>query len=97
MSPMYASSRKVRRSPRAAREHIGAGAVRQYGDDADQDPERLMSSVFHGPQTARGLLRDLHGLYLLATECDIASTLIAQAAQAARDAQLAEIANDSAT
>ena len=87
--------RKVRRSPRAARGHVGAGARRRYGDDADHEPERLLSSLFHGPRTGPlGLLRDLHDLYLLATECDISSTLIAQAAQGARDAQLAEIANE---
>ena len=78
-------------------EHAGelTGARRQYGDDAEHAPERLLSSLFHGPRTGPlGLLRDLHDLYLLATECDISSTLIAQAAQGARDAQLAEIAND---
>jgi hypothetical protein len=70
-------------------------ARRQYGEDAAQEPERLLSSLFDGPRTGPlGLLRDLHDLYLLATECDISSTLIAQAAQGARDAQLAEIAAD---
>ena len=35
-----------------------------------------------------GLLRDLHDLYLIACECDIAWTLIGQAAQGARDREL---------
>ena len=69
--------------------------LRQYGEDADDEPEPLLSSLFRGPRTGPlGLLRDLHDLYLLATECDISSTLIAQAAQGTRDARLAGIADD---
>ena len=35
-----------------------------------------------------GLLRDLHDLYLMATECDLSWTLVGQAAQGARDREL---------
>lgn len=72
-----------------------APALQRYDQGADREPERLPSRLSHGPRTGPlGLLRDLQDLYLLATECDISSTLIAQAAQGARDPQLVEIANE---
>ncbi len=40
-----------------------------------------------------GLLRDLHDLYLMASACDIAWTMIGQAAQGARDTELLEVVN----
>lgn len=61
----------------------------RYGEEADDEPERLRSELFAGSRDGPlGLLRDLHDLYLMATECDIAWTLIAQAAQGARDDEL---------
>ena len=57
--------------------------------DADGEPDRLHGEIFGGPrQGPLGLLRDLHDLYLIACECDIAWTLIGQAAQGARDREL---------
>jgi hypothetical protein len=38
-----------------------------------------------------GLLRDLHDLYLMACECDMAWTLVGQAAQGLRDRDLFEV------
>jgi hypothetical protein len=64
----------------------------RYGEEADDEPERLRSELFSGSRAGPlGLLRDLHDLYLMATECDIAWTLIAQAAQGARDSDLLAI------
>jgi len=61
----------------------------RYGETADDEPDRLRSELFAGTREGPlGLLRDLHDLYLMATECDIAWTLIAQAAQGARDGDL---------
>ena len=63
--------------------------ARRYGEDAPDEPERLHSELFKGPRSGGlGLLRDLHDLYLMATECDIAWTLVGQAAQGARDREL---------
>ena len=63
--------------------------ARRYGEDAPDEPDRLHSELFKGPRTGGlGLLRDLHDLYLMATECDIAWTLVGQAAQGARDREL---------
>jgi hypothetical protein len=61
----------------------------RYGEEADDEPERLHSDLFQGTRTGGlGLLRDLHDLYLMACECDVAWTLVGQAAQGARDDDL---------
>jgi hypothetical protein len=61
----------------------------RYGEDAPDEPDRLHSELFRGPRSGGlGLLRDLHDLYLMATECDMAWTLVGQAAQGARDPEL---------
>lgn len=66
--------------------------VRRYGEDADDEPDRLHSDLFGGAREGGlGLLRDLHDLYLMATEADISWTLIGQAAQGARDAELLDV------
>ena len=61
----------------------------RYGEDKPAEPERLHSELFRGTRSGGlGLLRDLHDLYLMATECEITWTLVAQAAQGARDPDL---------
>jgi hypothetical protein len=63
--------------------------ARRYAEEATDEPERLHSELFSGTRTGGiGLLRDLHDLYLMATECDICWTVVAQAAQGARDEEL---------
>lgn len=63
--------------------------VERYGEEAPEEPDRLHSELFSGTRSGGlGLLRDLHDLYLMATECDISWTLIGQAAQGARDQDL---------
>jgi hypothetical protein len=65
----------------------------RYGEDKPAEPERLHSELFRGTRSGGlGLLRDLHDLYLMATECEVTSTLVAQAAQGARDADLLQVA-----
>ena len=64
----------------------------RYGEDAPAEPDRLHSELFAGTREGPlGLLRDLHDLYLMASEVDVAWTLIAQAAQGARDQDLLEL------
>jgi hypothetical protein len=66
--------------------------ARRYGEEAEDEPERLHSELFQGTRSGGlGLLRDLHDLYLMACECDIAWTLVGQAAQGARDDELLEV------
>jgi hypothetical protein len=61
----------------------------RYGEDADDEPERLHSDLFSGTRSGGlGLLRDLHDLYLMATECTVACTVLGQGAQGARDREL---------
>jgi hypothetical protein len=64
----------------------------RYGEEAHDEPERLHSELFRGTRSGGlGLLRDLHDLYLMACECEIAWTLVGQAAQGARDSELFEV------
>jgi hypothetical protein len=64
----------------------------RYGEDAPDEPDRLYSELFAGPREGGlGLLRDLHDLYLMASECEVAWTLVGQAAQGLRDNELFEL------
>jgi hypothetical protein len=66
--------------------------VGRYGEEADDEPERLHSEIFDGSRSGGlGLLRDLQDLYLMAAECDIAWTLVGQAAQGLRDTELYDV------
>jgi hypothetical protein len=66
----------------------------RYGEEAEDEPERLHSELFDGIREGPlGLLRDLHDLYLMAAECDLAWTMVGQAAQGARDRDLVEVVN----
>jgi hypothetical protein len=66
--------------------------ARRYGEEADDEPERLHSELFRGSRTGPlGLLRDLHDLYLMACECEVTWTLVGQAAQGARDSDLLSV------
>jgi hypothetical protein len=65
--------------------------ARRYSEESEE-PERLHSNLFGGVRGGGlGLLRDLHDLYLMASECDIVWTLVGQGAQGARDTQLLEV------
>jgi hypothetical protein len=66
--------------------------ARRYAEDAPDEPERLHSELFRGTRAGGlGLLRDLHDLYLMATECDLCWTVVGQAARGARDAGLLDV------
>jgi hypothetical protein len=63
--------------------------VARYGEDRQQEPERLHAQGLPGTRSGGvGLLRDLHDLYLLASYLDIAWTVVDQAAKAVRDEEL---------
>jgi hypothetical protein len=85
---------QCRRLARQCDAHAEALApfAERYGEEADDEPERLHSTLFEGAREGPlGLLRDLHDLYLMASECDITWTLVGQAAQGARDTDLLEV------
>jgi hypothetical protein len=66
--------------------------VQQYGEHADGEPERLYSAIFRGTcQGALALLRDLHDLYLMMTECELSWVLVRQAAAGLRDSELLDL------
>ena len=66
--------------------------VQRYGEDATDEPDRLYSELFQGTRSGGlGLLRDLHDLYLMACECDMAWTLVGQAAHGLRDRDLLDV------
>lgn len=66
--------------------------VRRYSAHLSEEPERMHSAIFTGARRGRlGLLRDLHDLYLLATQCEISWTLIAHAAEGAGDEELIDV------
>jgi hypothetical protein len=66
--------------------------VERYGEDADDEPEELHRELFSSTRSgSMGLLRDLHDLYLMATECDISWTMIGQGAKGARDHDLIDV------
>jgi hypothetical protein len=61
----------------------------RYGEDAPGAPDRLHAPPFVGARTGGlGLLRDLHDLYVMACLCEMAWTVVGQAAQGARDDDL---------
>lgn len=58
------------------------------------EPDNFAPAAFQGPRRGGlGLLRDLHDIALLATECDLSSTLLTVGAQGARDTELLDVAN----
>jgi hypothetical protein len=66
--------------------------VEHYGEQANDEPERLHSEIFRGTrQGGLALLRDLHDLYLVATECSVSWVVVGQAAAGARDTALGEL------
>lgn len=66
--------------------------VDRYGEQYEGEPDRLHSELFGGTRTGGlGLLRDLHDLYLMATEADISWIVIKQAAQGLQDKDLVTV------
>ena len=68
--------------------------VDRYGEQQPEEPEQLYHQFFDQTRSGSlGLLRDLHDLYLMANACDIAWTMIEQAAQGVGDRELLEVVN----
>ena len=75
-----------------------APAVRRYGEDDVEEPERLHAEGVARARTGEiGLLRDLQDLHVLASLVQTTWTVIAQGAQGLRDRELLEIATSSNT
>lgn len=66
--------------------------IDRYKDEDQSEPDRLHSDLFSGTREGGlALLRDLHDLYLMATESDISWTVIKQAAQGLQDRDLVSV------
>ena len=64
----------------------------RYGEAAEDEPDRLHSAIFQsGRKGPLALLRDLQDLYLMAAECDLAWSVVGQAAQGVRDTELLDV------
>jgi ferredoxin-nitrate reductase len=90
-------SRQCERLARQCDEHarrLEPFAAR-YGEEAEDEPDRLHAELFRGARSGGlGLLRDLHDLYLMVCHCDMAWTLVGQAAQGARDRELLAVVQE---
>ena len=65
----------------------------RYGDEEPSELDVAHRELFDGARSGPlGLLRDLNDLYLMACECEIAWTLVDQAARGARDRELLALA-----
>ncbi len=65
-----------------------------YGEEKPEEPEQLYHQFFEQTRSGSlGLLRDMQDLYLMASACDIAWTMVGQAAQGLRDRELLEVVN----
>lgn len=65
---------------------------RRYAEGGGPEPGELHSDLFRGPRDGPlGLLRDLHDLYMMASECGIVWTVVGQAARGARDDELLQV------
>jgi hypothetical protein len=61
----------------------------RYARGAPPAPRALHGELFQGPRSGPiGLLRDLQDVFLVASRCDLAWTLVGQAAKGARDGEL---------
>ncbi|HLP18151.1 MAG TPA: molybdopterin oxidoreductase [Bacteroidota bacterium] len=61
----------------------------RFADTAKDEPERVEKGLFRGARKGGlGLLRDLHDLYILATEVKLTYEILKQASEALRDKEL---------
>jgi hypothetical protein len=66
--------------------------VDRYNEEKPTEPDRLYHELFDETRSGGlGLLRDMQDLYLMAHACDIAWTMIGQAAQGAGDKELLKV------
>lgn len=63
--------------------------IERYSEEKSDEPERLTQVLFAGPRTGSlALIRDLHDLWLLASEVQLCLGVLDQAAKALRDPEL---------
>jgi hypothetical protein len=62
--------------------------IEKYGQKNSSEPKHLASVVLKTKMGSLGLLRDLHGLWLMACEVEMCYIILSQAAKALRDKAL---------
>jgi hypothetical protein len=63
--------------------------VEKYAEQKSKEPERLKKAIFEKPRTGPlALLRDLHDMYLLATEVNLCWIVLSQASAGLKDKEL---------
>jgi hypothetical protein len=68
--------------------------VEKYGEEKDDEPDRLFSILFEESRTGSlALLRDLHDLWLMSNEAELCCLVLKQAALGLRDEELLQMCN----
>lgn len=63
--------------------------IERYSEDKNEEPERLIQDLFKAPRSGSlALVRDLHDLWLLASEVQISLSVLDQASKLLRDHEL---------
>jgi hypothetical protein len=66
--------------------------VKKYNEEKSEEPDRLKQAIFGKPRSGPlALLRDLHDIYLLATEVSLCWTVVSQASAGLKDKELTAI------
>jgi hypothetical protein len=69
--------------------------ARKYGEEKNKEPDRLQRALFKQPRKgSMGLLRDLQDLWLMASEAELCSIILQQAAFGIRDMELIGVCNE---
>lgn len=72
-----------------------APVVARYHEQHPGEPEDLREALFHGPRTGpMAMIRDLHDLWLLASEVSLCWTVLDQSARALRDRELERLCTE---
>lgn len=68
--------------------------VKKYSEERNKEPDRLLKTLFDKPRKGSlGLLRDLHDLWLIASETELCCVILRQAADGLRDEALTTVCN----
>ena len=68
--------------------------VKKYSEERNKEPDRLMNTLFDKPRKGSlALLRDLHDVWLMASEAQLCCIVLRQAAVGLRDEPLTELCN----
>jgi hypothetical protein len=69
--------------------------VDRYAESRSDEPERLHQALFDEPRSGSlALIRDLHDLYLIASEVQLCWSVLEQAANALRDRNLQSVCSE---